>query len=305
MPQVRTLGFLAAVVLVVLAGAAPAQEHLQLLFVITGGRSSGDRLNHPADVAVDPAHDEIYIADTDNDRLLIVGPSGEFRAEIRVWDDLRAPSAIAIGSGEIYVVGSASRGVGVLDMRGRLKERIDLDPGRAGGVAVGRIAVAGDRLYAIDRSTDRILIFNLQTRRVVGAVGGRGSQDGQFASLAGVAVAPNGDLYALDMLRASISVFDANGKFVRRFGEAGGSFGQLALPTGLAVDTRGRTLVVDAARHTLLLYDADGRFAREFGGLGKTPGWFYFPRNVKVDTKDRAYVVEPFLNRVQVFTVPP
>jgi|GEM_PF-4924339 len=305
MPQGRTLAFVIALTIVVLAGAAAAEGQLRLLFVISGGRSAADRLDHPADVALDAATGEIYIADTGNDRLLIVGSAGEFRAEIRVWEDLRRPIAVAVANNEIYLAGSASRRVGVLDMRGRVKERIDLDPGGGKGIAVGRMAAVDDRLYVIDRSADRVVVLHLLTRRVMTALGGRGSKDGQFTSLAGVAVAPDGAIYALDMMRASISVFDSNGSFIRRFGEAGGSFGQLALPTGLAVDAGGRTFVVDATRHTLLLYDTDGRFVREYGGLGKTPGWFYFPRNVQVDAKGRVYVVEPFLNRVQVLAIRP
>ncbi|MDR7468452.1 MAG: hypothetical protein QN176_14340 [Armatimonadota bacterium] len=288
-----------------MTGGAPAQGQARVLFVIGGGRSAADQLNRPAGVAVDAATGEIYIADTGNDRLLIVGPVGEYRAEIKVWGDLRAPTTVAVGPDEIYLAGSEARYIGVLDMRGRLKERIDPDPAGSGGIVVGRIVTAGNRLYAIDRSTDRVIAVNLETRRVLTAFGGRGSTDGQFAGLADVAVAPNGDIYALDMMRASVSVFDPHGHFIRRFGEAGGSFGQLALPTGLAVDASGRTLVVDATRHTLLLYDSDGRFAREFGGLGKTPGWFYFPRDVEVDAGGRVYVVEPFLNRVQVLATPP
>jgi len=295
---------LGAVIVIALALIGPvfawAQAPVRLLFVLSGGRTSADRFSHPEAVAVDEIHQEVYVADTGNDRLLVFGTDGAFHAEIKVWEGLRMPSAVAVGR-EIYVVGSDPRRVAALDARGRLKTLLDADPGDGRQVRAGSIALSGDRLYVVDRANDRLLAFDLVRRRVLFGFGGHGAADGQFESLVDVAVGPDGEVYGLDMRRASVSVFDAAGVFLRKFGEAGGASGQLGLPAGLGVDRDGNTLVADATRHTLLIYGRDGRFLREYGGMGRSPGWFYFPQKVLADAAGRVFVVEPFLDRVQVF----
>lgn len=284
---------------------APPEMSLQVLFVLSGGRAKLDILDHPAGVAVDDANKEVYVTDSGNDRILVFGFSGEFRAELNVRDGPRMPAGIALGPGVLYVAGDAAGRVAVLDVRGRLREWLDVDPKDAKPVQVGKVAVAGDRLYIVDRANDRLLAFGVSTRRVLFAFGGHGTDEGRFETLAGMAVGPQGDLYAVDMRRASVTIFDRSGTFLKKFGEAGSSFGQMGMPMDVAVDRKGRVFVIDATRHTLLIYDSDTRPVREYGGLGRSPGWFYYPRGAYADATGRLYVTEPFLNRVQVFGLSP
>ena len=51
----------------------------------------------------------------------------------------------------------------------------------------------------------------------------------------GVAVDSHENVYLSDDWRNTISVFDSNGKFLRKWGEAGSGDGQLFRPAGLAV----------------------------------------------------------------------
>jgi DNA-binding beta-propeller fold protein YncE len=302
---VRALITLGGLFAAALLAFAPPEMSVQVLFVLSGGRATLDRFDHPAGVAVDEANREVYVADSGNARILVFGFSGELRAELRLVEGPRMPTGIALGPGVIYVTGDDLGPVAVLDARGRLKDRLDVDPKDAKPVQIGKIALAADRLYMVDRANDRLLAFNVSTRRSLFAFGGHGTDEGRFETLAGMAVGPQGDLYAVDMRRASVTVFDRSGAFLKKFGEAGSSFGQMGMPMDVAVDGKGRVFVVDATRHTLLIYDSDTRPLREFGGLGRSPGWFYYPRGAYADAAGRLYVVEPFLNRVQVFGISP
>ncbi len=296
---------IAIVIAVVSVGLASTEVPLRLQSVLTGGRTTLDRFDHPEGVAVDQATGDVYVADAGNGRLLVFDTNGGFRTEIRLFDALPRPSSVAVDASGIYVSGGDPRRLAVLDVRGRFREHLTVDPQDGKGVNVGKIALAGDRLYVADRASNRVLAFHLATRRILLAFGGSGAEQDLVAGLAGIAAGPDGNVYAVDMRRAGVLVFDTAGRVVRKVGEAGGSFGQLAMPTDVAVDRSGRTFVIDATRHTLLVYDGTGRFLREFGGLGKSPGWFYFPRAVSADGFGRVYVTEPFLNRVQVFSTGP
>lgn len=295
----------AIVIAFVSVSVASTDVPLRLQFVLTGGRATLDRLDHPEGVAVDERTGDVYVADAGNDRLLIFDKDGGFRTEIRLFDALPRPSSVAVDASSIYVSGGDPQRVAVLDLRGRFKDYLTADLQDGKGVNVGKIALAGDRLYVADRANNRVLGFQVATRRFLLAFGGPGAEQGLVAGLAGIAVGPDGNIHAVDMQRAGVLVFDPTGRVVRKVGEAGGSFGQLAMPTDVAVDRSARTFVVDTTRHTLLVYDGTGRFLREFGGLGKSPGWFYFPRAVYADRFGRVYVAEPFLNRVQAFSTGP
>jgi hypothetical protein len=104
-------------------------------------------------------------------------------------------------------------------------------------------------------------------RGVVGAFGGEGAGNGQFAGALGVAVDQgSGDVYVVDSGNDRVQVFSAAGVYVSQFGLAGAGAGQLSDPQGVAVEQAlGNVYVSDAGNRRVDEFSAAGSFVRAFG----------------------------------------
>lgn len=136
---------------------------------------------------------------------------------------------------------------------------------------------------------------------------------------------------------AKVVQFDANGDFVRAWGERGTNPGQLVAPTGVAVDRlAGQVYVIDRSRLKLIAYDLQGaylwevpilnpinvavdvngdvlvntfgpiaRFSSEgqsqgqFGSRGPDPGQFDYPRETVIADDGTAFVADTNNARIQ------
>src|SRR4051812_2381355 len=76
-----------------------------------------------------------------------------------------------------------------------------------------------------------------------------GAEDGEdwelLSRVSGVAFDSNDNLYVLDAGNSRVLVFDARGKFVRKFGKKGGGPGELMTPVGLVLTKDGYVAVTD------------------------------------------------------------
>ncbi|HEX2077466.1 MAG TPA: 6-bladed beta-propeller [Longimicrobium sp.] len=111
--------------------------------------------------------------------------------------------------------------------------------------------------------------FRLQ--RVLAIGGDNAPESSAFMDVTGVAVSGTGYIYVLDAGDRSVRIFDAAGRFVRRFGRQGGGPGEFQLPVGLWVDTL--VGVSDLAQQRMSWFSLDGRHLRTEGTpmLGQTP----------------------------------
>jgi trimeric autotransporter adhesin len=243
-------------------------------------------------VAVDGAGD-LYIADTNNNRIRRVDPSG---------------------------VITTVAGTGTAGFSG--------DDGPATEAELNRpVAVAVDdsgRLYIADRENDRVR--RVDRRGVITTVAGTGalgySGDGAFAAdarLAGpvaVAVDGAGDLYIAEASsdrvrkvddRGIISTLAGTGR--RGFSGDGtaAAFADLAGPEALAVDLRGAVYVADAGNRRIRRVDSGiittvaGTGAAGFGGDGgpAAGAQLSIPTGLAVDPAGDLYVADWANNRVR------
>jgi len=133
-------------------------------------------------------------------------------------------------------------------------------------------------------------------------LGSKGSGDGQFNYLHGVACNSRGDIIVADSGNHRVQVFDKAGKFLFKFGSSGSKNGQFSSPYGVTIDQRNDQVVVaDTSNHRIQVFDEKGGFIRAFGtgesGDSQTSG----PRGVVVDSQGN-YIVPDFSNhRVQIF----
>lgn len=188
------------------------------------------------------------------------------------------------------------------------------------------VAPNGDRVIA-DSGNHRIVVLDsLGNQRLVfgsfcelgrGAEGGCVDSDGdgplqlgdgQFNEPWGVAVDGSGQIFVADTWNGRIQVFDAGGKFLRKWGYFNTTNGELgdsnALfgPRGIAIDGDGNVLVADTGNKRLLRFGPQGEFMTQIGGGGVVAGRFDEPTDVAVDSSDGAvFVADAWNRRIQKF----
>jgi sugar lactone lactonase YvrE len=143
------------------------------------------------------------------------------------------------------------------------------------------------RLYVSDTRQGQIHVYDLDSGKHLFAFGKEMLMGAQ-----GVATGPDGNLYVADTLNANIKVFDADGKFLRKFGERNDTPGGMEHPRDLAFDSEGNLWLVDYRKPVLRAFAPDGTFLFNMGGpLGHKMG-FGTPTAIYISPDDEIYVTD-------------
>ena len=166
----------------------------------------------------------------------------------------------------------------------------------------GRIFVL-NRCDPVRAVAIRIGICNLD-EDYLGEFGyGYGEGDGQL--MWPVAIAFDGAeerLYVTDEHTSRVTVFDADGKFVSKWGTPGTAEGELGGPAGIAVDTNDDIYLADQKNNRVQKFTADGRFLATFGEAGEGEGQFNLPWGLALDSDGNVYVADWRNDRIQKFS---
>ena len=118
--------------------------------------------------------------------------------------------------------------------------------------------------------------------------------------------ARNGDVYVADFYNDSISAFNSEGVFLRRFpdpskptgrGSSGSGGGGIAV-TALAVQN-GKVYATD--QYQIFVFRTDGTLVKQFGLPGLDPGRLDHPNGIAVDVRGNVYVSDSNHNRVTAY----
>jgi DNA-binding beta-propeller fold protein YncE len=162
-------------------------------------------------------------------------------------------------------------------------------------------------IYVANRGNENN--FGMRVNRI--RLGGRGDEEllaefckwgernGESTWPFGVAVDRQNRVYVSDEWTNTISVFDAGGNFLRKWGEAGSGEGELSRPAGLVCDRDGNLIVVDAGNNRLQVFTGDGKFVAAYGRGGDGQGEFNQPWGITLDKDDNIYVADWKNHRIQ------
>jgi len=112
---------------------------------------------------------------------------------------------------------------------------------------------------------------------------------------------PDGNIYLPGGELHAVLVFDAQGRYLERFGEFGTGPGKMVFPVACAVGPGDTIVVLDRMRHKVMVHDRTHRLLLEYGSIGAGPGQLYHPRDITISEDGRLYVAQGFEGRVQVF----
>ena len=123
----------------------------------------------------------------------------------------------------------------------------------------------------------------------LGTPGMAGDGENSFNRPSSVAIGLNGEIYVGDGhggdSNSRVMMFNADGSFVKTWGQLGTAPGEFDQPHAMAVDSTGRLFVGDRVNNRVQIFDAEGNFLEEWRQFGRPSGLF-------IDNNDMIYVAD-------------
>lgn len=258
-------------------------------------------------LALSPDDSTLYVACAST-RLVLRVDLKAGRMERVAREEARQPAVphgVALDVDENLYVSDRSGGeIWVYSKEGKFLRRFGKEHlERPTSIAIDRHAQV---LYVVDgskvKSTNhRVEVFSLQGEHLR-TIGTRGGGPGEFNFPTGVAVAPDGRVFVVDMLNFRVQVFDRSGGLMTMFGQIGaGAVGTFNKAKAVALDTFGNVYVVDSQQAYVQLFNPAFQPLMAFGGQAELPGYMAVPNAIVIDSKNTIYVGDFAKRSVSVY----
>ncbi|HEX4085552.1 MAG TPA: hypothetical protein VHY22_11610 [Chthoniobacteraceae bacterium] len=215
----------------------------------------------------------IEIADLNKKRLRYFQPNSE--------GSIRLPINIAVdGDGTRYVTDTGRNQV--LVYKG---DTYIGAIGKTGEINPVGIGLSKSRIYVSDVKGHCVRVYDKGSRNQLFTFPKSGTGlNAQLYSPTNLTVDTQGNVYVCDTGAFRVTMYDADGKYIRTFGRQGLEPGTFARPKGVAVDREGRLYVADAATQVVQLFDPQGHLLMYFGNpLSGTGDSTCMPAGIAVD----------------------
>lgn len=243
--------------------------------------------------------------------LLALAGCGGTRAQPElVWGrkgildgSLVKPRAIAIDSQDrLYLVDWTAR-IQAFDRDGVFAGLCFTTPDYRNGRPSGLSVDADDNLVVSDSHYHCVRIYSPAGALLRTIGGSAGTAPGQLAYVSDALRDARGNFYIAEFGdNQRISKFDADGRFLKCWGEPGSEPGQFARVRALALGPDGLLYAADACNHRIQVFTTEGELLRVWGSAGAEPGQLSYPYDLAFGPGPCLYVVEYGNQRVQKFT---
>jgi DNA-binding beta-propeller fold protein YncE len=227
-----------------------------------GSEGSGiGQFRFPKAVAIDPNTGNIFVADTNNNRIQKFTLTG---VPITQWgslgtgdDQFNLPWAIALdpSTGDVYVSDRDNNRIQKFTNDGNFITKLD-------NVTSLGIAVGPDGNLYVSSQLNKIQKF-ASDGQFIKEWGSSGTDDGEFDTPVGITVDSNNEVYVVDNENHRVQKFTSNGDFITKWGTFGSGNGQFRGPYGIAFDrdTKG-VYVSDHGIGNIQIFTQDGQFLK-------------------------------------------
>lgn len=275
----------------------------QMLSREVTGLSDEERVKSPSDIASD-GKGRVYVPMLSLGMVKIYD-FNEKKVENFQRQTMGRPLSIAIdGAGRFYIGDQKSSLIKVYSAE--RKPLFSFGKGELDRPVRIEVNDALGRIYVADPVLQQVVVYDMQGQQQF-VIGGesyeRSALDGEFNVPVGLAFDSNNNLYVADQLNARIQVFDADGNFLRKFGERGSMDWHFESPKDIAIDSDDNLWIADFRKAALLTYSTQGDLLMVTRGPGVTshPIGFGSPNGVDIDANDRLFVSDLINARFSVW----
>lgn len=247
---------------------------------------------------VSDTNDNIYFIDQDSKKLIKYSLT-EKTLESLIDEDivLKSPTGLCLTDKDLFITDSETNNIYKYNLESEETTIINSSIQQPTGIIFIKDT---NQLWVCETKEHRIAKLNLYGE-VIGTIGQRGTEDGQFNFPTFLHIGNNNDIYINDSMNFRIQIFSKDGKFIRKFGKAGDGSGDFARPKGIATDSFNNIYVVDALFNNVQVFDHTGRLMYIFGKKGTDTEMFWLPAGICIDKDNKIFVADSFNSRVQVF----
>lgn len=162
---------------------------------------------------------------------------------------------------------------------------------------------ADGNVLIADMNASRVMRFSRKGTFLSELGEGAGSENAFFNKPRDVAINTLGNYVVTDQKSGKhrVQVFDAEGNFVRSFGEEGAGPGNIDWPHGLAFDSENNVYVTDVANRRVNQYGANGEYIKALGQSGPNVGKLTMPHGLTITPNDAVFISDYF-GTVQKFS---
>ena len=264
---------------------------------------------NPSDVAVSE-NGNIYVLDGVNNKVKVFNTRGEYITSFGRTGSGEGEFSQPLGidldsSGNIYIADSGNHRVQILNPEGKFEAQIKIAPKN---VPADPTDVAVDekrnRCYVVDNDNHYILVYGLDTLKLIDTYGTSGSEKRAFRYPFFMRLDSKGYLYIVEVINTRVQVLNPEGLFVTFIGGWGVEKGEFFRPKGIAIDKNDRVYVSDSYLGVIQVFDNIGDFHSVLGDIqnGKVKK-FKTPVGICIDKSNRLYVVEMFADRIGVYSL--
>ena len=264
---------------------------------------------NPSDVAVSE-NGNIYVLDGVNNKVKVFNTRGEYITSFGRTGSGEGEFSQPLGidldsSGNIYIADSGNHRVQILNPEGKFEAQIKIAPRN---VPADPTDVAVDdkrnRCYVVDNDNHYILVYGLDTLKLIDTYGTSGSEKRAFRYPFFMTLDDKGYLYIVEVINTRVQVLNPEGLFVTFIGGWGVEKGEFFRPKGIAIDGNNRVYVSDSYLGAIQVFDNIGDFQSVLGDVqnGKVKK-FKTPVGLCIDKSNRLYVVEMFADRIGVYSL--
>ncbi len=288
-----------------------AQAGIEATFLYNLSNFNGRIAFNWAEINVDEATDEIYVADTRGGEIRIFNDKG---MEIYRFGDDGSLGTILDAAverdGHILVLSRkiAQRSIVRCNFKGEPQSVIDLKnlPADFSEFAPDSLVLRHGQLYLMDKMNLRLAVTDLNGNFITGydiaALINIDEKKRTSNEIGGFSVDRDGNmLFTVPVLFRALKLTPDRKVF--GFGRPGSAPGRFGVVGGIVADDRGYFYVADRLKSVVLVFDKDFKFETEFGYRGIKPQNLISPRYLGLDKNGRLYVSQLSSKGVSVFRI--
>lgn len=258
------------------------------------GTAGPDALVLPEALALSETGEEIYIADSGVDAVVVYAPDGLHQRTIGSGL-LADPQAVFVASDRsTYVADTGNDRVVHLAVNGSLIATYGA-PGEL-SAPEGVTVDASGTVFVSDTGNDRLVSFASTSAPAV-AIAGSGLAPGQVLDPRGICVDEQGDLVVVDAGNNRLQRFTREGQPDGLLGSRGAGLSEFNAPRGIGVGVGGTVVVADTSNHRVHVLGFDD-IAPDTNVSGVPVGWSSTPVTVTLGATDSESGVEAILYRL-------